>query len=116
MKLTQLLAAVLFSVMCLSAIAADETVTITIDKPQTAVLDPANWTTVYANEKYFDAFENIWGFVNKHMIHPTLGEFRILLSREGQPIDANLGNPWKVAYHTGRALLECSQRISRLLT
>jgi hypothetical protein len=55
MKLTQLLAAVLFSVMCLSAIAADETVTITIDKPQTAVLDPANWTTVYANEKYFDA-------------------------------------------------------------
>jgi mannobiose 2-epimerase len=70
----------------------------------------------FNNEKYFDAFENIWGFVNKHMIHPTLGEFRILLSREGQPIDANLGNPWKVAYHTGRALLECSQRISRLLT
>ncbi len=70
----------------------------------------------FKNEKYFDAFENIWGFVNNHLIHPTLGEFRILLSREGQPIDANLGNPWKVAYHTGRALLECSQRISRVLT
>ncbi len=68
----------------------------------------------FGDERYFDAFENVWNFVNTHMINHTVGEFRTLLNRAGQPIDANIGNPWKVAYHTGRALLECSQRLAHL--
>jgi mannobiose 2-epimerase len=68
----------------------------------------------FGDERYFLAFENVWNFVNKHMINHTIGEFRTLLDREGRPVDANIGNPWKVAYHTGRALLECSQRLTRL--
>jgi len=68
----------------------------------------------FEDEHYFDAFENVWTFVNTHMINHTVGEFRTLLNREGQPIDANISNPWKVAYHTGRALLECSQLLARL--
>ena len=69
----------------------------------------------FGDERYFDAFENIWNFVNTNMINHSVGEFRTLLDREGKPIDANIGNPWKVAYHSGRALLECSQRLNRLL-
>ncbi|MBC8335495.1 MAG: AGE family epimerase/isomerase [Anaerolineales bacterium] len=68
----------------------------------------------FCNDRYFDAFENVWEFVNTHMINHAIGEFRTLLDRKGQPIDANIGNPWKVAYHTGRALLECSTRLARL--
>lgn len=69
---------------------------------------------MFGDERYFDAFENVWNFVNAHMINHDLGEFRTLLDREGQPIDAKIGNPWKVAYHTGRSLLECSQRLTGL--
>ncbi|RPH63318.1 MAG: N-acylglucosamine 2-epimerase [Chloroflexi bacterium] len=68
----------------------------------------------FGDERYFGAFENVWNFVNTRMINHAVGEFRTLLDRAGQPIDANIGNPWKVAYHTGRALLECSQRLARL--
>lgn len=69
----------------------------------------------FGEERYFKAFENVWKFVNTHMIDHAVGEFRTLLNREGRPIDASIGNPWKVAYHSGRALLECSQRLARLL-
>ena len=69
----------------------------------------------FGNERYFEAFENIWGFVNTHMINHEVGEFRTLLTREGKPIDPNIGNPWKVAYHTGRSMLECYQRLARIM-
>jgi len=68
----------------------------------------------FGDERFFAAFENVWNFVNTYMINHAVGEFRTLLDREGRPVDANIGNPWKVAYHTGRALLECSQRLARL--
>jgi hypothetical protein len=38
-----------------------------------------------------------------------------LLDRQGPPIDSKIGNPWKVAYHSGRSMLECTQRLSRLI-
>ena len=69
----------------------------------------------FGDQRYFDAFENVWTFVNRYMINHAVGEFRTLLDRAGQPIDAGIGNPWKVAYHTGRALLECSKRLTRIL-
>jgi mannose/cellobiose epimerase-like protein (N-acyl-D-glucosamine 2-epimerase family) len=49
------------------------------------------------------------------MIIKGVGEWRTLLDREGKAIDANIGNPWKVSYHTGRAMLECRERLLRLL-
>lgn len=65
--------------------------------------------------RYLDAFETIWRFVDAHLLHPQWGEFLTLLDRQGAPLDAQLGNPWKVAYHSGRSLLECQQRLTRLL-
>lgn len=49
------------------------------------------------------------------MINHEVGEWRTLLTREGQPIDDKIGNVWKVAYHSGRALLECATRLERMV-
>ncbi len=65
--------------------------------------------------RYLEAFGKIWEFVRKFMVIEGVGEWRTLLDRQGSPIDANIGNPWKVAYHTGRAMLECRERLMRLL-
>jgi mannobiose 2-epimerase len=69
---------------------------------------------VFKDERYLDAFCNVWDFARDHFIAPC-GEWRVLLDRSGRPLDANVGNDWKVSYHTGRALLECVQRLDRLL-
>ena len=69
----------------------------------------------FQDEKYLLAFGNIWHFVKDNLINPTLGEFRTLLNHSGEVIDANLGNPWKVAYHTGRSMLECRNRLQAIL-
>ena len=69
---------------------------------------------LFHEEKYFDAFENVWNFIDRHMIVKGIGEWRVLLDREGHPIDSNVGNAWKVSYHTGRSMIECIARLERL--
>lgn len=70
---------------------------------------------VFGDARYLDAFENLWRFVHKHMIIAGVGEWRTLLDRDGKALDANIGNPWKVSYHTGRAMLECVGRLERMV-
>ena len=70
---------------------------------------------LFGKKEYLDAFEAVWRFVQAHVIIPDVGEWRTLVDRRGAPIDANIGNPWKVAYHTGRAMIECTERLERLL-
>jgi mannobiose 2-epimerase len=60
-----------------------------------------------------EAFLNVWEFARLHFVAPC-GEWRVLLDRSGNVIDGNVGNDWKVSYHTGRALLECVTRLERL--
>jgi mannobiose 2-epimerase len=67
------------------------------------------------DESCLEAFQNVWHFVRDHMIVPGVGEWRTLLAADGSILDGNIGNPWKVSYHTGRAMLECSQRLARLM-
>ena len=62
-----------------------------------------------------DAFECLWDFINQHMIVHAIGEWRVLLDREGKPLDTNVGNDWKNSYHTGRAMCECQMRLRRLM-
>jgi hypothetical protein len=38
----------------------------------------------------------------------------VLLDRTGGVIDGNVGNDWKVSYHTGRAMLECVARLEQI--
>ena len=69
----------------------------------------------FGEVRFLDAFEQVWRFVNTYMIAHASGEWHTLLNREGQILDPRLGNPWKVSYHTGRALLECVRRLEDLL-
>jgi mannobiose 2-epimerase len=69
---------------------------------------------LFHEEKYFDAFETVWNFIDRHMIVKGIGEWRVLLDREGNAIDSNVGNAWKVSYHTGRSMIECIARLERL--
>lgn len=68
----------------------------------------------FGEQRYLDAFLKIWAFVSQYMVVPQVGEWRMLVSKEGQPIVTDLANEWKVAYHTGRAMLECEKRLKRL--
>jgi cellobiose epimerase len=69
----------------------------------------------FGDERYLEAFLNIWDFVNAHMINHEIGEWRMLLNRDGRPVVTDLANEWKVAYHTGRAMLECEGRLANIL-
>lgn len=69
---------------------------------------------LFGDDRYRDAFENIWNFVQRHFIVPGIGEWRVLLARDGSPLDSHVGNPWKVCYHTGRAVLESTERLVQL--
>jgi mannobiose 2-epimerase len=65
--------------------------------------------------RYLEAFGKVWRFVQDYMIIKRVGEWRTLLDRFGKPLDPNIGNPWKVSYHSGRSMLECRERLMRLL-
>ena len=69
---------------------------------------------LFQDVRYYEAFQNIWNFVNAKMINHEVGEWRRLLERDGKVIDGNIGNEWKVAYHSGRSMLECDRRLKRL--
>jgi len=65
----------------------------------------------YGQRAYWAAFVQTWRFVKEKFLNLAVGESRQLLDRRGTPIVANLGNPWKGIYHTGRALAECLDRL-----
>lgn len=68
-----------------------------------------------SDKKYFDAFLNTWDFSNTYLINHKLGEWYTCTNREGKLLSAEIGNPWKGCYHTGRAGLECALRLDKLL-
>ena len=70
---------------------------------------------LFNDVKYFEAFQAIWKFVDTKMINHEVGEWRRLLDRDGNVIDGNIGNEWKVAYHSGRSMVECEKRLNKLM-
>lgn len=70
---------------------------------------------LFKDIKYYEAFQNIWKFVDTKMINHKVGEWRRLLDRDGNTIDGNIGNEWKAAYHSGRSMLECDKRLKQLI-
>ena len=69
----------------------------------------------FGDEKYFDAFCLNWEFDTKYMINHQVGEWKQLLREDGSVLVAQIGNPWKAMYHTGRSMMECVLRLKRLL-
>ena len=69
---------------------------------------------LFGEPRFWQAFEQTWAFARQYFIHPTLGEWRTLVSEDGAPLVSGLGNPWKACYHTGRAMHEVLKRIDRV--
>ena len=67
------------------------------------------------DEKYYDAFSRTWDFDNRYFMNHEVGESRQLLREDGTPLVANIGNPWKGIYHTGRAFAECIDRLDECI-
>lgn len=70
---------------------------------------------VEPNPAYLEAFVKLWSFVSRFMIHPELGEWRMLVDEMGCPLVSGLGSAWKVSYHTGRAMIESSAKLETIL-
>lgn len=70
---------------------------------------------LFQDERYYEAFRVIWNFVDAKMINHEVGEWRRLLDRDGNVIDGNIGNEWKVSYHSGRSMVECEKRLKQLM-
>jgi mannobiose 2-epimerase len=70
---------------------------------------------LFRDLRYYEAFRTIWKFVDSKMINHEVGEWRRLLDKEGKVIDGNIGNEWKVAYHSGRSMVECEKRLKKLI-
>lgn len=63
--------------------------------------------------RYFQAFENVWAFINKYQKDKEIGEWQwfSLLDREESPYKIGF---WKAPYHNGRAMLEVCKRLRQL--
>jgi mannose/cellobiose epimerase-like protein (N-acyl-D-glucosamine 2-epimerase family) len=66
-------------------------------------------------QKYWPAYENVHRFVFDKMIHHEVGEWFPLLTREGEPIWTHMSHSWKVNYHTVRCMIQCIQRLDKLI-
>jgi len=78
--------------------------------------------------KYWDIVKLSWDFIDKHVIDHEGGEWFTKVNRLGKPYliepeddpspyyrnDWKI-DPWKCPYHNGRAMIELTNRISRLL-
>ena len=69
----------------------------------------------FTDNRYCDAFLKTWNFDSKHLINHSVGEWLQLVDKEGKELVGDIGNPWKAIYHTGRAMVECKERLEKLV-
>jgi mannobiose 2-epimerase len=62
---------------------------------------------------FLDVFEQTWGFLKRYQIDWKHGEWHREVTWYGRQ-RGEKADPWKAAYHTGRALLECLQMARQL--
>lgn len=69
----------------------------------------------FGPEEYWPAYVNVHRFVFDKMINHEVGEWLPLLSREGEPVWSHMSHSWKVNYHTVRCMVQCIERLKKLL-
>ncbi len=69
---------------------------------------------IFKEQKYWDAFENIFNFVWNRMINHQVGEWYALLERDGRIKWDYLGHEWKISYHTVRAVIQTLKRLRKV--
>jgi len=71
---------------------------------------------LFNDEKYWNAYQNVHGFVFDKVINKGIGEWYPLLTRRGEPIWTHMGHSWKINYHTVRSMIQSIQRLDTILT
>ncbi len=64
---------------------------------------------------YLEAYHATHRFVFDHMIDHQVGEWKPLLTRQGEPIWTHMSHSWKVNYHSVRAMVQSIVRLDKLL-
>ncbi len=66
-------------------------------------------------DRYWDAFRLQWEFIDRHLIDPVHGGWFYETTIDGTLIgDGSKASPWKVNYHTGRAMLNVSRLLGEI--
>ncbi len=66
------------------------------------------------DEKFLKAVEEIWQFVQKHIVDSRPGsEWFWSVDADGKPMDWEIAGPWKCPYHNGRMCLEMIKRLPK---
>lgn len=67
---------------------------------------------LFGDEKYWEAFENVYTFVFDKMVQMDAGgEWLERVARDGTVIDDALGHAWKISYHTVRSMIQTVRRL-----
>ena len=70
---------------------------------------------IYGDEKYLQAYDATHRFVFDKMIAHEVGEWKPLLTRQGDPIWTHMSHSWKVNYHSVRAMVQSIARLDKLI-
>ena len=70
---------------------------------------------LFKEQKYWDAFENMFHFIWNNMINHDVGEWYALLERDGSIKWDHLAHEWKISYHTVRAVIQTLKRLRELV-
>ncbi|MBN2288153.1 MAG: AGE family epimerase/isomerase [Candidatus Glassbacteria bacterium] len=68
----------------------------------------------FRGRRYWEAYRNVHRFVFDHVINHPVGEWFPLLGPCNELVWDYMGHPWKINYHTVRAMLECERRLLEL--
>ncbi len=98
---------------------ADPTGIIDSDKhwwPQAeAVVGFLNAYSLTGEERFLDAAERSWAFIDQYIVDHKHGEWFWRVSKSGVPSqEEHKVDPWKCPYHNGRACIEAMERLDAL--
>jgi mannobiose 2-epimerase len=66
---------------------------------------------ISGEEKYWEAYKNVFDFVFEKGINHKVGEWWPLLTRDGKQIWTHMGHDWKINYHTVRSMIQSVKRL-----
>ncbi|MCP4177013.1 MAG: N-acylglucosamine 2-epimerase [bacterium] len=72
--------------------------------------------SVFCDEKYWDAFINVYNFTfDKLIAMDAGGEWYERVNREGKVLDGDLAHSWKISYHSVRSMIQTIVRLKKIL-
>ena len=81
-----------------------------------AIVGFLNAYEISRDERFLEAAERTWAFVDRFLVDREYGEWRWRVARDGSRIPGlPKVEPWKCPYHNSRAALETMARVDRLL-